>query len=59
VSYVLTSGCQFSILLLSVGIELLVSCGKAGIGLMILQQFSGINAVMLYSSSIFSTAGKL
>lgn len=29
----------------------------AGIGLMVLQQFSGINAVMLYSNSIFSTAG--
>jgi SP family facilitated glucose transporter-like MFS transporter 8 len=29
----------------------------AGIGLMVLQQFSGINAVMLYANSIFSTAG--
>lgn len=29
----------------------------AGVGLMVLQQFSGINAVMLYSSFIFSTAG--
>lgn len=29
----------------------------AGIGLMVLQQFSGINAFMLYSSGIFATAG--
>lgn len=28
-----------------------------GIGLMILQQFSGINAIMLYANKIFSTAG--
>ncbi|XP_073391852.1 sugar transporter ERD6-like 4 isoform X2 [Physcomitrium patens] len=28
-----------------------------GVGLMVLQQFSGINAVMLYSSFIFTTAG--
>jgi hypothetical protein len=32
---------------------------KVGIGLMILQQFSGINAIMLYANKIFSTAGKL
>jgi SP family sugar porter-like MFS transporter len=31
----------------------------AGIGLMVLQQFSGINALMLYSSEIFEASGKL
>jgi hypothetical protein len=36
-----------------------VSWVKVGIGLMILQQFSGINAIMLYANKIFSTAGKL
>lgn len=33
------------------------SC-KVGVGLMVLQQFGGVNAIAFYASAIFISAGK-
>lgn len=32
---------------------------QVGVGLMVLQQFGGVNAIAYYASAIFSSAGKL
>lgn len=32
---------------------------QVGVGLMVLQQFGGVNAIAYYASGIFSSAGKL
>lgn len=47
-----------SIILLTFILWIAPNCVKVGVGLMVLQQFGGVNGIAFYASAIFITAGK-